>query len=265
MDIKGKFSIIVPSCDKYSDLWKPFFDLFFRFWPDCPFKIYLLTDRLNINIPNVEALPSGNYLSWSDSLINALNHIEEDYVFLFLEDLFLLDFVNTDSILEIFEWILRVDANYVRLNPSPKPDRYYNKLIGIISKGIIYRASTVLSIWKKDVLLDLLQPGESAWDFEIYGSVRSDKYDSFYSVRKRYFYYINGVVKGKWQRGAVKKLNSLGIEVNLEKRKMMSLEETIGYYLKRQRSNLFKIIPLRFRRKVKDFILRGKYDYKLKE
>jgi len=269
MDIKEKFVILIPPSPwgDYSDLWGPFFNLLFRFWPDCPFKVYLATYKPDINIPpRVKIiLLKDNYISWSDLLIKTLNYINEPYVFLFFQDLFLYDFVDTDIILEIFEWILKVDANYVRLNPSPKPDKYYNELIGVVSKGAIYRASA-FSVWNKDVLLDLLRPDESAWDFEIYASVRSDKYDGFYSIRKRYFYYINGVVKGKWQRGAVRKLNSLGIEVNLEKRKMMSLTETVGYYLKTQRSNLFKIIvPSRLRRKVKDFILRGKYDYKLKE
>ena len=41
--IKNKFAILIVSCDKYSDLWDPFFKLFFKFWPDCPFNIYLLS------------------------------------------------------------------------------------------------------------------------------------------------------------------------------------------------------------------------------
>jgi hypothetical protein len=34
-----RIAIPVVSCDKYSDLWQPFFALFDRFWPDCPLDI----------------------------------------------------------------------------------------------------------------------------------------------------------------------------------------------------------------------------------
>ncbi len=53
------------------------------------------------------------------------------------------------------------------MNPWPKPDKHYSQLVGIVSKGTIYRTATVLSVWKKDILLDLLKVGESAWDFEV--------------------------------------------------------------------------------------------------
>jgi len=38
---RANCSILIPSCDKYSDLWRPFFTLFWRHWPDCPFPVYL--------------------------------------------------------------------------------------------------------------------------------------------------------------------------------------------------------------------------------
>ena len=34
-------AILILSCDKFSDLWKPFFDLFWKYWPDCPYNVYL--------------------------------------------------------------------------------------------------------------------------------------------------------------------------------------------------------------------------------
>ena len=113
------------------------------------------------------------------------------------------------------------------MNPSPKPDKRYSELVGIVSKGTIYRTSTVLSIWKKNILLSLSSHGESAWDFEIYGSIRSDTYDGFFCAWEKYFFIINTVIKGKWERGAIKKLKSLGIEIDLSKREVMTFEETI--------------------------------------
>jgi hypothetical protein len=252
MNTVEKVSILVSSCDKYSDLWDPFFKLFLNFWKDCPFRVYLLTDKLNINIPNVEVLPIGGYLSWSGALINALNFLKDDYILLFLEDLFLTDYVNTKAVLEIIDWSIETNVNYLRLNPSPKPDIYYNNLVGIIKKGAIYRASTMFSLWKKEVLLDLLRPEENAWEFEIYGSERSDKYDGFYCTWNIYFKYVNGVIKGKWNRRAVKKLKGLGIEVDLTRRKVMGFPEQVKYELNEKMSKIFKIIvPTRYRRRIR--------------
>jgi hypothetical protein len=37
-------AVIVVSCDLYSDVWKPFFTLFFKYWNDCPFPVYLTSN-----------------------------------------------------------------------------------------------------------------------------------------------------------------------------------------------------------------------------
>ena len=263
IDIQNKFAILVVSCDKYSDLWNPFFKSFFRFWPDCPFDIYLLSNYKYANIPKVRNLLIDDDISWSDNLYKGLNKLKEDYVFLFLEDLFLIDFVETNKVLKIFKWILESNANYVRINPSAvKADKKFNELVGIVSKGTIYRTSTVLSVWKKAILLNLLKENESAWDFEIDGSLRSDTYDGFYATWGKYFSILNTVIKGKWQRKAIRKLNSIGIEIDFNKREIMTFEETIKYYFSKQKSKLLKFIPSKYRRNLKDFILKGKYNYK---
>ncbi len=44
----SELAILVCSCDKYADVWEPFFKLFFKFWPDCPYPIYLLSNYLTI-------------------------------------------------------------------------------------------------------------------------------------------------------------------------------------------------------------------------
>ena len=40
-------SVLVPSCDAYADLWIPFFALFWRYWSDCPFPVYLGTNPVD--------------------------------------------------------------------------------------------------------------------------------------------------------------------------------------------------------------------------
>lgn len=265
LNLKNRLAVLVVSCDNYSDLWKPFFSLFWRFWPDCPFDVYLLSNNINPAIPQVKSLLVGDDISWSDNLRNGLRQLKEGYVLLFLDDLLLHRPVDTEKVSKILGWALESDVNYVRMNPMRnKPDESLNESIGILSKGAIYRTSTVVSVWKKNVLLDLLKDGESAWDFEVYGSTRSDKYDRFYASWKDCFPITNAVIKGKWRKGTLKRLKSLGIEIDLNSRKIMTLSETIIQYFKILRSWVLSVFPVKYRRKIKGFILRGRYNYERK-
>ncbi len=255
--VNNQFAVLVVSCDKYSDLWGPFFQLFWRFWPDCPFNVYLLNNNANPNIPRVTNITIGNDISWSDNLLKGVGQIREKYVFLFLDDIFLRGFVNTQEVLQTFSWMMSYNAKYMRMMPS--------RLVpaGVIPKGAIYRTSTSLSVWETNVLLDLLKPGESAWDFEVNGTVRSDDYDGFYCTSKTYFHVMHGVIKGKWQRSVVNKLKSLGIVVNLKGRKVMTPLENMASLLKNARSYFLTLCPSNYRRKIKDIITGGRYHYKL--
>jgi len=150
LNLKNRLAVLVVSCDNYSDLWKPFFSLFWLFWSDCPFDVYLLSNNTNPAIPQVKSLLVGDDISWSNSLQKGLSLLKEDYVLLFLDDLFLLEPVKTKEVLEVFSWAVESDINYVRMNPMRnKPDESLDESIGILSKGAIYRTSTVVSVWKK--------------------------------------------------------------------------------------------------------------------
>jgi hypothetical protein len=252
---QGKFAVLVPSCDGYSDLWKPFFSLFWKFWPDCPLPVYLLSNFTSIADTRVRKLPVGQDVSWSDNLAKALGRLNYEYIFLFLDDLFLTRHINTKKVLDILDWAARSQVNCLRFNPSPKADCLYDDTVGIVSPGALYRASTVMSVWKKEVLLNLLRPGESAWDFEIKGSIRSDEFDSFFSTWEKYFPVINGVIKGKWLPSAAKQLDQLGVEVDLVYRPMMSQAEATVFFCKQQRSKLLSIVPAKYRRSVRYFVM----------
>jgi hypothetical protein len=177
-----------------------------------------------------------------------------------LEDLFLVGSVDTKEVLCILNWAIQSQANYLRLNPSPKADHCYNDIVGVISPGTIYRTSIVLSVWKKEVLLNLLRPGESAWDFEIQGSIRSDEFDRFFSTWKRHFPVINGVIKGKWRKEAVRKCSSLGVEIDFTKRTVMTSMEAAVFSLKCLRTKMLNLFPAKHRRAIKEVALKGKYN-----
>src|SRR5579875_2993140 len=80
-------AVLVMSCDAYRDLWNPFFTLFRRYWHDCPWPVYLGTNRLQFADEHVTSLAAGDG-PWSERLRFCLQQIEADFVLLLLEDYF---------------------------------------------------------------------------------------------------------------------------------------------------------------------------------
>ncbi len=227
-NIIEKFAVIIPSCDKYSDLWEPFFNLFWKNWEDCPFKVYLLSNNLAYTHSKVFPILIGEDVTWSMNIKKSLLQIEEDYIFLLLEDHFIIEQVNTKDILSLASKMYSSGYNYLRFNSYLKPDIEIDSNHGKISRNSPYRTSTPFSLWRKDLLLKLLDDEETAWDFEISGSDRSSQYDNFFSVnRNNYFKSIHGVKKGKWYRNSFKQIKKMGISVDVKNRNVMGRLEYI--------------------------------------
>src|SRR5436853_473924 len=106
MEIGDKVSVLYMSCNKYSDLWIEYFKLFRRYWADCPFKIYILTDKKGPNVEGVRVIATGEDLSWSDNLLFALQGIKTPYVLLLLDDFLILDYVPNTSVSRMIQWAI---------------------------------------------------------------------------------------------------------------------------------------------------------------
>lgn len=155
------------------------------------------------------------------------------------------------------------DGNYLRLNPTIHADLPCNNYFGRVSAGTIYRTSTVMSLWRKSVLSDLLVSGESAWDFEINGTIRSDRFDGFYATKTDSFNVLNGIIKGKWRNCAYRKICKCWCtDFNDNRRARLSLTEELLLKIMIFRSKLLNLIP-QYRRQLKSRILGAKHTYKV--
>lgn len=241
-------AIVVVSCDRYADLWAPFFTLWERFWPERFGPTYLVTNHAHAVFRGVKVIRVGDDVSWSDNLLKALSDVPEEYILLSVEDLFLCGPVDAEYLRRILDWVRENRPDHVRLNPSERPYRKHDDTVGWMPEGAPYRTSTVLTLWKKAVLASLLRSGESAWEFELLGSGRSDQYRGFYSAKRKVFPVINGVIKGKWQPIAVRRLKTLGIQVDRPARPVMNGTEALRFLFHLVRSRVFKLVPWSIRR-----------------
>lgn len=257
----SELSVLVVSCDHYSDLWLPFFSLFWKYWPDCPYQVYLGANQLTYDDQRVTTVLTRDDPSWAESTRRMVQRVPSDYLLVLLEDFLFRDSVATGEIEQCFQSLRALGGGYLRLKPFPKPDRSVSghPWIGEIKPGAPYRAALQAAIWRKDVLLSLLVDGETAWDMEVLGSRRSDALpESFYSVWKPVLEYRAGITYGKWVPFAVRICQKEAVPVDLAARSVMSTQEVWWWRLRVMWARLIDLIPWQRRRPVGDLMRRLK-------
>ena len=213
-----KTAILVCSCDKFSDLWQPYFESFHRYWADCPYPVYLLSNFKKTDFRGIRTITVGEDDSWSKNLIDALKQLEEyDYVFLMTEDGFLCSNVDTTAFLECIKLFRDADGKAMCMMAEQWPSSSLNSFFGEVVTSAPYRCNATFSIWKKRHLLALLVEDESAWQFELNGTDRTRHLTGFFNTKKNFFPHIHGVKKGKWIRSSLRELKALGFRIETQR------------------------------------------------
>lgn len=218
-------AVLVISCDAYRDLWRPFFELFWRHWPDCPYPVYLGSERHTLDDPRVRRLDVGAQPDWSAACGRMLERIAEPTTLVLLEDYLFYASVDTARIAELAAWLRAQDGACLRLFPCPGPDEPCadHLQVGLLRPGAPFRVSLQAALWDTRVLRGLLAPGEDPWQFELNGSARSAQVTRpFFSVERSLLplrYFCTGVRRGLWLRDAVRLCRAQGAPVDLRARR----------------------------------------------
>jgi len=259
--VNRKLAVLVISFDNYRDVWRPFFDLFTRFWPDCPYRLYLGTNKEDFNYPGVTVIKSGADISWADNVRNYLSQIEEDYVLTFLDDYFLSQPVQSEAIAikKALEIVLRDGIDVFSFTRPNISNQYRDEAdVYFIDPHSEYCVNTAVAIRKKQAFLSLLKPGFSAWDFEIKNSRdvnESGIFPGLFVTSGQYYFRSlkNGIWRGKWVRSSVRFCQHLGIVVDTTHRPFMSKSDVIWEFAK---ENGRKILHPSLRRLVKKILVK---------
>ena len=137
-----------------------------------------------------------------------------------LDDYILKAPVNEKRLAQILNLMRKTNAAYteIALDPSindgPPVEGIDN--VHIRDRFGPYRTSLQACIWEVNVLKWLLRPGESIWDFERLGSIRSSGVTKpFYLVAKDpVFTYLNAANLGHYLKSVVNYINEQGIKFN---------------------------------------------------
>lgn len=242
MSMNNKCSVLITTCDNYSDAWHPFFELFKKNWNNCPYDIYVNseTERDDFGIKNIKWLLNGKNLSWSERLKKSLLEINSDYIITMLEDFFIKNEIVQKEIDECIEYLdAHLNVAVIYFYPTDS----YGQLIGgkylEVNRKCKWAINGDCGIWRKDILINLLRD-ENPWEFETYGTYRwrKTKY-KLLTYNKNYPRVIDytfntvcgertAIIQGKWLECVPQYLEEQNIHINYSKRGFANLNSYVS-------------------------------------
>ena len=251
MKPRETLSILVLSCDNYSDLWDDFFNIKDKFWPECPYQWYVVTESKHYERENVNVIKCGRELNWAGRFRKAAQSVQTPLVGVFLEDYFINAPVDNARIEGLVAFAIERGVDYLDLGNVFKhkinqPNRqYYSDHLMIIDKHLRYGLDTAAAIWKKDYLLDKLGEGDySAWKFEAdrcAEAASEEGYKGLILVDDRLSFNVSEipvVVQGMFYPPIIEDFRKRGYEIDTSKRKVMSRWQMFKYDFKRKCGNI---------------------------
>jgi len=246
---KHKLSILVFSCDAYSDLWEGFFNSMEYYWKDIPYECYLVNNKKQFDKKGVTVLNGGDG-DWSARVRVTLENLKTPYVMTFLDDYFICDKIDNEKIRDVLSYVESEKIDYYQLDITDKEDYYkwvnYKKnYLYDIPKTRDYWVDTSIAIWKKDFFLELLGNEDySAWKFELDrndDAKHPERYKSKICVfdSRLLVSMCPMVIQGKYYPKSIKFMQKKGFNIHIGNRKVMSKKEVFMHELKRYFSKIY--------------------------
>lgn len=196
-------TMLILSCDKFSDLWDGHIKLLEQNWSDRDMETFIVTDApTDKSYPGIRVINAGADVEWSDRLAFALKQVKTDYVFITLDDYFLIKKVDDQSIVDLMSMMEKENIDYIRLFPRPKRatrkelEGYSG--INLIDTSCDYSVNLYSGLWKKVFAESCVRIPLNAWKFEVSLHKRAEEYGANCVVSHRNEFEILDVVrKGK--------------------------------------------------------------------
>ena len=166
-------TVLVCGFDKERVLYKGFDYFWKKYWPDCPWPVRYMVNR----IPFGHSIACGDDPNWILMMRGALNQIETQTILFMLADYWLAQPVNTETINQFASYLPLYDIAHIRLQRSdPVTQQAISSFepdprLFVFGKNASYRISLQASLWQRDVFKSLLKYATSPWDFETNSSV----------------------------------------------------------------------------------------------
>ena len=246
--------IVVSSCDKYSDIWSPFFYLLFSKSDLLTSKvpIYLISQKKKFHHPRVISFMTEVDHGWAVNLKKCLSVIDSDY-FIYLQDDFLLKNPLQYQTLDFLVTSLRekkgkyLSLTYDKLYQAD-PISQKDDIAPLSLEKIMWVLGLEAAIWHAQSLEQLIEDSWNPWQAEsgLKKKAREAPHEYYIMTHCQKFHleYIQAIKGGFWLKDAVKFCQKENIPIDLKTRPCPPWGET--FFKKLYRSFLKRIMTLKY-------------------
>lgn len=262
--LKDDLSLLIHSCNKYSDLWDAHIELLNQNWSDRNIDTFIATDLpSDIKYKNITIVSAGENREITDRITAVLPFIHTKFVLVTLDDYFLVKKIDSNRIRNLITIMEEQNLDYLRLFPLPNSDLKLDKYKKIYSINLneeksSYYVNLYPGIWKKSFIEKTIRNSLNAWQYETSLTPLAKELNAKCAMSKgKEFEILDVIRKGKILHKANHYFKKNPIYVG--KRELISWKDEIDINLK----TLFKIIfPRKFVLHVKKFMIKkGKTFY----
>ncbi len=231
----SKVAIMITSCDAYADCWKPMIFSLDKYWPDCEWPRYIVTNYKEDNsIPNTDFIKVGDdKRSWCNLARLGMEAIDADYILFFQEDYWLGKPVDNEAIKAHVKYMDENAVDYLKIQDDIRRD---NLRIGDTDYcmnpiDMRYAFNTAIAFWRKSAIPQLLPADWDGWKFERQitpyvkeKGIRINSqtlYSSEYATKGIKTISGDAIVRGVWTSSAVDFIKVNGFEDVLARREVM--------------------------------------------
>ncbi|HAN21282.1 MAG: hypothetical protein A2Y15_02255 [Clostridiales bacterium GWF2_36_10] len=204
--LKDKLTLMIHSCDKFSDLWDTHILLLNKNWANRNIETFLVTDKASPETyDGVTVFFAGDGAELSERTAAILPYIKTEYVLITLDDYFLTKSISTEKIEDLVSAMEKENLDYIRLFSVPNSkDRIkgYKSLYRVQLSGN-YKVNLYPGIWRKSFIEKTIKEPLNAWQYEVSLTKIARKVDAKCAMSKgKEFEILDVVRKGKLLRKA---------------------------------------------------------------
>ncbi len=163
-------SLLISTCDKFSDLWDEHIALLRQHWKGKMWKTYLVTDKqTNKEYEGIEIIVAGENKDFPLRIKYAAGYIDTDYILLTLDDYFIINDIYEEKLHYLVDRTYNERIDYLKLydrrmiDPKKYESVYSLSKIDLSKK---YAITLYPSIWNKSFLYNSVKEDSPPWYYE---------------------------------------------------------------------------------------------------
>jgi len=168
--LKDKLTLVIHSCDKFSDLWDTHIKLLNQNWGDRNIDTFLVTDKeTTIRYNGITVLSTGAGKELPQRMAAVLPLIHTEFILITLDDYFLTKKVSTKKIATLVSVMEKEHLDYVRIFPIPKANwkiKGYKSLYKI-NLDRNYQVNLYPGLWRKSFVEKTVHQSTNIWQYEV--------------------------------------------------------------------------------------------------